>query len=129
VGKVSLLSIGCPKNLVDSEKLLSKLKEKGISYVSNPVESDILIINTCGFTRALRKRVEEILKLSKLKGDIKSCCIPAVWQKICRGTKREIPEIDASGVGDMRSSSTAVKSYLSLRQTILRNLQKHPMHI
>ena len=57
MGKVSLLSLGCPKNLVDSEKLLEKLQEHGILYSSNPVEADILIINTCGFIESAKERV------------------------------------------------------------------------
>jgi len=103
VGKVSLLSLGCPKNLVDSEKLLKKLKEKGISYASNPVESDILIINTCGFIESAKKEsVEEILKLSKLKGaDKKLIVFGCLAKRYGEDLKREIPEIDALwGVGD-----------------------------
>jgi ribosomal protein S12 methylthiotransferase len=103
VGKVSLLSLGCPKNLVDSEKLLRKLKEKGISYASNPVESDILIINTCGFIESAKKEsVEEILKLSKLKGaDKKLLVFGCLAKRYGEELKREIPEIDALwGVGD-----------------------------
>jgi len=103
VGKVSLLSLGCPKNLVDSEKLLKKLKEKGISYASNPVESDILIINTCGFIESAKKEsVEEILKLSKLKGaDKKLVVFGCLAKRYGEDLKREIPEIDALwGVGD-----------------------------
>ncbi|PKL51633.1 MAG: 30S ribosomal protein S12 methylthiotransferase RimO [Nitrospira bacterium HGW-Nitrospira-1] len=103
MGKVSLLSLGCPKNLVDSEKLLKKLKEQGIFYSSNPDESDILIINTCGFIESARKEsIEEILKLSKLKGgDKKLVVFGCLAKRYGEELKREIPEIDALwGVGD-----------------------------
>jgi len=103
VGKVSLLSLGCPKNLVDSEKLLKKLKEQGISYASNPADSDILIINTCGFIESAKKEsVEEILRLSKLKGaDKKLIVFGCLAKRYGEELKKEIPEIDALwGVGD-----------------------------
>jgi len=103
VGKVSLLSLGCPKNLVDSEKLLKKLEEKGIFYSSNPDESDILIINTCGFIESAKKEsIEEILKLSKLKGKNKKLLVfGCLAKRHGEDLKREIPEIDALwGVGD-----------------------------
>lgn len=103
MGKISLLSLGCPKNLVDSEKLLKKLEEKGIFYSSKPDESDILIINTCGFIEsAKRESIEEILKLSKLKGkDKKLLVFGCLAKRHGEDLKREIPEIDALwGVGD-----------------------------
>ncbi|MDH4230580.1 MAG: 30S ribosomal protein S12 methylthiotransferase RimO [Nitrospirota bacterium] len=103
MGKVSLLSLGCPKNLVDSEKLLKKLKEQGISYASNPADSDILIINTCGFIESAKKEsVEEILRLSKLKGaDKKLIVFGCLAKRYGEELKKEIPEIDALwGVGD-----------------------------
>ena len=103
MGKVSLLSLGCPKNLVDSEKLLKKLEEKGIFYSSNPDESDILIINTCGFIESAKKEsIEEILKLSKLKGRNKKLLVfGCLAKRHGEDLIREIPEIDALwGVGD-----------------------------
>ena len=103
MGKVSLLSLGCPKNLVDSEKLLRKLEERGIFYSSDPDESDILIINTCGFIESAKKEsIEEILKLSKLKGKNKKLVVfGCLAKRHGEDLKREIPEIDALwGVGD-----------------------------
>ena len=103
MGKVSLLSLGCPKNLVDSEKLLEKLEDRGIFYSSKPEESDILLINTCGFIESAKKEsIEEILKLSRLKGKNKKLVVFGCLAKR-HGEEliREIPEIDALwGVGD-----------------------------
>jgi ribosomal protein S12 methylthiotransferase len=103
VGKVSLLSLGCPKNLVDSEKLLKKLQKEGIYYSSDPGESDILLINTCGFIESAKKEsIEEILKLSKLKGKHKKLVVfGCLAKRYGDDLKREIPEIDVLwGVGD-----------------------------
>jgi ribosomal protein S12 methylthiotransferase len=103
VGKVSLLSLGCPKNLVDSGKLLERLKDRGIVYSSKPDESDILLINTCGFIEsAKRESIEEILKLSRLKGKNKKLVVfGCLAKRHGEELRREIPEIDALwGVGD-----------------------------
>jgi ribosomal protein S12 methylthiotransferase len=97
------MSLGCPKNLVDSEKLLKKLEEKGIFYSSKPEESDVLLINTCGFIESAKKEsIEEILKLSKLKGKNKKLLVfGCLAKRHGEDLKREIPEIDALwGVGD-----------------------------
>ena len=105
MGKVSLLSLGCPKNLVDSENLLRKLREKGICYSSSPDESDIIMINTCGFIESAKKEsIEEILKLSKLKEKYngkKLVVFGCLAKRYGNEMKKEIPEIDAMwGVGE-----------------------------
>ncbi len=83
MGKVSLLSLGCPKNLVDSGKLLEKLKERGIFYSSKPEESDIMLINTCGFIESAKKEsIEEILKLSGIEGErTRNWLCSAAWRR------------------------------------------------
>jgi ribosomal protein S12 methylthiotransferase len=103
MGRCTLLSLGCPKNLVDSEKLLNKLEKRGIFYTSNPEEADILIINTCGFIESAKKEsIEEILKLSKLKEkDRKLVVFGCLAKRYGKDLKKEIPEIDALwGVGE-----------------------------
>ncbi|NMB97240.1 MAG: 30S ribosomal protein S12 methylthiotransferase RimO, partial [Clostridiaceae bacterium] len=47
--KVGLVSLGCPKNLVDSEVMLGLLKKSGFTIANNEQEADVIIINTCGF--------------------------------------------------------------------------------
>ena len=66
--KFALISMGCPKNLVDSDNLSEKLISGGLSYIDNHENADILLINTCGFIEAAKKEsIGEILKLAKLK--------------------------------------------------------------
>jgi len=66
MGRVTLLSFGCPKNQVDSENLLKKLRKKGFSLSSNVEESDIILINTCGFIEAAKKEsIDGILSLAR----------------------------------------------------------------
>ena len=49
--KISLISLGCPKNTVDSEKMLNSFNFKHFTIVSDPYKSDAVIINTCGFIK------------------------------------------------------------------------------
>ncbi len=105
MAKVFLLSLGCPKNLVDSENLLRKLGEKGISYTTAPGESDILVVNTCGFIEeAKRESVEEILRIAgeKKKGKGKKLLVyGCLAKRFGRELRDEIPEIDELwGVGE-----------------------------
>ena len=55
--KVCLISLGCSKNLVDSEHILGLLKEDGYQITNNEKECDILVINTCGFIDSSKKSV------------------------------------------------------------------------
>lgn len=60
--KVNLISLGCPKNLVDSEKILGSLGASGVSLTTLPQDSDIIIINTCGFIKPALKETEDEIK-------------------------------------------------------------------
>ncbi len=103
MGKVHLISLGCPKNLVDSERLLKKLGEKGVGYCSNAEDSDILMVNTCGFIEdAKRESVEEILRVAALKkGNKKLVVLGCLAKRYGDDLIKEIPEIDAIwGVGE-----------------------------
>jgi len=73
--KIALISLGCAKNLVDSEVMLGYLGEKGYSFVSQPEDADIIIINTCGFIQPAKNEavdsIQMALGLKKKKGHIK----------------------------------------------------------
>jgi ribosomal protein S12 methylthiotransferase len=53
--KISLISLGCSKNLVDSEFLVGGLKQESYTFVDEPKDSDIVIVNTCGFLDKARE--------------------------------------------------------------------------
>ena len=79
---VSLISLGCPKNLVDSEGLVSKLLSSDFRVVTEPADAEIAIVNTCGFLQASRKEsLETIREVCALKK--KAACgpssSPAAW--------------------------------------------------
>ncbi|MCY2975891.1 MAG: 30S ribosomal protein S12 methylthiotransferase RimO [Planctomycetota bacterium] len=81
-GKYSFISLGCPKNLVDSEQMLGLLQDDGYRLVSNPEHSDFVVINTCGFIDSARKEsfgaIDQMLELKrqgKIRGVIVSGCL------------------------------------------------------
>ena len=53
--KVGLVSLGCAKNLVDSEMILSLMKKNGFEIVDSKEEADIIIVNTCGFIESSKQ--------------------------------------------------------------------------
>lgn len=97
-GRYAFVSLGCPKNLVDSEKMLGTLALDGYSLVSDPADSDFVIVNTCGFIESSRDEskavIREMLDLKrqgKTKGVIVAGCLP---QRLGSGLLEELPEID-----------------------------------
>ena len=66
--KISLVTLGCAKNLVDTEMLVGGLKNNSYEIVEKPLESDVVIVNTCGFLdKAREESVDTILDLGRLK--------------------------------------------------------------
>lgn len=53
--KIGLVSLGCPKNLVDSETMLGLIHEQQITITTDPAEADLIIINTCGFIESAKE--------------------------------------------------------------------------
>ena len=81
-GRYAFISLGCPKNLVDSERMLGLLRDDGYQLVSQPEDSDFVVINTCGFIDNARKEsmeaIDEMLelkRLGKIRGVIVSGCL------------------------------------------------------
>lgn len=94
---VSLVSLGCPKNLVDSEGLVSTLLSNDFRVVTEPAEAEVVIVNTCGFLDASRKESLDVInKTTALK---KSAGVRGVLVAGCMvGNYRELLEAEAPGV-------------------------------
>ena len=94
-----LLSLGCPKNLADSEKLTGTLRLAGLEQASGPEDAGTLIVNTCGFIEAAKQEsIEEILNLARLKGKKKNkklLVFGCLAQRYKEELKKELPEVDA----------------------------------
>src|SRR4051812_13436042 len=66
--KVHFVSLGCPKNLVDSEIMLAKLMHDGYTVTDNSAEADTIVVNTCGFIEDSKKEsISKILEMSEHK--------------------------------------------------------------
>lgn len=101
--KVSIITIGCPKNLVDSDKLANLLQREGFSNTEDIEEASVVLVNTCGFIEdAKRESIEEILRLKGLKRDGKRLLVfGCLAKRYGDELMKEIPEIDAIwGVGE-----------------------------
>jgi ribosomal protein S12 methylthiotransferase len=95
---VCLISLGCPKNLVDSEVMLGLMAEKGFGITTTPTEADIIVINTCSFIRnATEEALETILKVVPLRTS-GSCRLLIVTgclvQRYGSDLASEMPEVD-----------------------------------
>jgi ribosomal protein S12 methylthiotransferase RimO len=109
--KLYLASLGCAKNLVDSEVMLAKLKEYQITQ--NPNEADLIIVNTCGFIDAAKEEsIDTILSLANEKKEnaqlVVTGCLSARYKE---ALVKEIPEVDKwCGVGEYGEIDKVIKS-------------------
>lgn len=113
VRKVYLESLGCSKNLVDSEAALGFLLKDGFRQVEDPEEASLLVLNTCGFIEdAKRQSIERILELALIKKETgaKLLVFGCLTQRYAEELVREIPEVDLlAGVGQQERLSEAVR--------------------
>ncbi|ADI01821.1 30S ribosomal protein S12 methylthiotransferase RimO [Syntrophothermus lipocalidus] len=103
--RVGFISLGCPKNRVDTEVMLGLLKREGYLVVNKMDQADIVIVNTCGFvTPAKEEAINTLLEVALLKdkGNVKKIIATGcLVQRYARELQEEIPEIDALvGVSD-----------------------------
>jgi ribosomal protein S12 methylthiotransferase len=118
-GTVGLVSLGCPKNLVDSEVMLGRLQGRGYDLVADAREADVIVVNTCAFIdRAKQESVDTILEMAKEKetGRAKRLVVTGcLSQRYDEELRREIPEIDATlGTGQVDDIVKAVEGESSV---------------
>ena len=96
--KVGMVSLGCPKNRVDAEIMLQKLKDDGFEIVPEEAEADAIIVNTCGFIEdAKAEAIENIIETAKYKqeGNLKALIVTGCLAERYRDEiKQELPEVD-----------------------------------
>lgn len=97
--KISVITLGCSKNTVDSERLMSQLKLNKFDLTDNPETADSIVINTCGFIDAAKEEsVNTILSAIELKkqGKIKKVVVAGcLSERYMDDLRKEIPEVDA----------------------------------
>src|ERR1041385_5431147 len=97
--KVGFISLGCPKNLVDSEVMMGQLKQSGYQITADAEDADTVVVNTCGFIDSAKKEsIEAILEAARLKTEGKAkrlvvagCLVERYRDEL----KAEMPEVDA----------------------------------
>ena len=95
---IHFISLGCPRNLVDTEIMLGQLIEKGHTIVSDPAEASCVVVNTCGFTRpATDESIDVILEMAGWKAEsehrrlIVAGCLP---ERYGTDLAKSLPEVD-----------------------------------
>ena len=110
---VGLVSLGCPKNLVDSEVMLGRLQGAGYTVVADTRDADVIVVNTCAFIdRAKQESVDAILEMAREKesGRARRLVVTGcLAQRYDAELRKEIPEIDATlGTGQVDGIVEAV---------------------
>lgn len=118
MSKIAMIGLGCPKNQVDAEMMLSALIEAGFEITGDTEEADLVIINTCGFINdAKEEAIDNILGACELKKDgiIKGVVVTGCLSERYREEiMKEIPEVDACvGIGANCKIAEICKSVLS----------------
>ncbi|HWP43105.1 MAG TPA: radical SAM protein, partial [Blastocatellia bacterium] len=112
--RVGMVSLGCPKNLVDSEVMMGLLARQGYELTTDAKAADVLVINTCGFIDSARQEsVDTILELARLKqsGNLKRLVVAGcLVERYREELQREIPEIDACiGVNQLQEIGSVIE--------------------
>ena len=115
--KVGFISLGCSKNLVDSEVMLHNLRAAGFELTPNEEEAEIIVINTCGFIESAKKEaIENILDAAYLKENgncrhiIATGCLVERYRE---EVMNELPEIDALvGIGSLDDIAEACRAVM-----------------
>ena len=122
--KINFVSLGCAKNLVDSEIMIGRLIEAGCMITQNPADAEIIIVNTCSFIEsAINESVDTILELAEYKQSgacrqlIVTGCLP---ERFREDIVKSLPEVDLFlGVGDFDKIIESVKGSLNHSTCIL----------
>ena len=113
--KVGFMSLGCPKNLMDTEVMLKMLLKEGFEITPEEIDADVVIINTCGFIESAKQEsIDAILDIAwlkkhrNLKGIVVTGCLAERYRE---EIFKEMPEVDAMiGVGSLDKICEAVNA-------------------
>jgi len=113
--KIGFISLGCAKNLTDTETMLGILSEEGFEITADASEADIIVVNTCAFIDSAKEEsINTILEMAQLKED--KCELLVVTgclaQRYSSEVTNELPEVDiVLGTNDYPSIASAIKEY------------------
>jgi ribosomal protein S12 methylthiotransferase len=128
--KINIVSLGCARNLVDSEVMAGVLRQAQYEVVSHATEADIVLVNTCSFIDAAKEEsIDAILEVAKLKeqGRLRTLvvagCLP---QRYADDLARELPEVDLFiGTGEVPRIAEILKSHRPNRKRLYVGLPSY----
>ena len=120
--KVGFVSLGCPKNLVDSEVMMGQLKAAGYDITSQEADADVVVVNTCGFIESAKQEsIEAILEATSLKAEGKAKRVIVAGCLVERyrdDLMKELPEVDAfigtNQINDILKAADETKNFREL---------------
>lgn len=122
--KVNLITLGCPKNVVDSEVLMGGLKLRGVEFVADAATAEAIIVNTCGFIESAKEEsIDTILQAVALKkqGACKQVFVTGcLSERYTPELRKEIPEVDGFyGNRDLRQIVNGLARQMRLKYELL----------
>jgi ribosomal protein S12 methylthiotransferase len=138
--KIGLVSLGCPKNLVDSEVMLGLAQQAGHELTNDPAAADVLVVNTCAFIdNAKQESIDTILEMARHKtsGSCQRLVVTGcLAERYREELKKEIPEIDAVlGTGEVPQIVGAIAggampmTFLRPGESLISNPKSLPTYI
>lgn len=134
-GRYAFVSLGCPKNLVDSERMLGLLQLDGYELVDDPRGADFAVVNTCGFIEAARQEsfaaIDEMLELKrrgKLRGVIVSGCLAERQKESLLETRPGIDHlVGVFGREEVTRVADRLLGGLAEQRTVFNPAPSHPL--
>jgi ribosomal protein S12 methylthiotransferase len=132
--KILFVSLGCDKNLVDTEVMLGLLSEKGYTFTDDEEAADIVVVNTCCFIGdAKEESIQNILSMAKRKesGQLKALIVSGcLAQRYADEIQKEIPEVDAIlGTTAIDEIVNTVEKVLEKQpENHIEDINKAPVH-
>ena len=120
---VGFLALGCPKNIVDSEKMLAEIAKSGLVITAEPDNADVVVINTCGFIEPAKAEALDAICHAvecKARGTVKKIivagCLP---QRLGQQLLNDVPGIDSVvGLGQRDNIAKIIKKTLACKQRL-----------
>ena len=115
--KIGFVSLGCNKNLCDTENMMGIIAEAGYEITSYPEEAEVIVVNTCGFIESAKQEaIDTILEMAQYKEDKCKLLVAAgcLAQRYYEAIRKELPEVDVIvGTTAFKNIATAVHEGLS----------------
>ena len=131
--KVGFVSLGCPKNLINTEVMLASLVEHGMEIVAEDIDADVVVVNTCAFIESAKNEaIDNILDIAwlkknrDLKGIVVTGCLP---QRYKEDFLKELPEVNCIlGTGSIDEICEAVEiAYKGGSYSSFKNVDETPL--